>query len=201
MGNPKRYIFNDDIFVKVEHKYNKEGTEFADKKITLHVWDDNKNKMAEFYEAAKIDFYSAPDVIMTYSNGNTCKDEWRRYFRWTFKNLKLISKTEDATGESTLFAYSYEEFKDQVFNWDNPEQTTNIPMGKFAGMTYEQVQNYKRKNRYYFKGESPSPSKEALEAAYDTMVLYTHAKFSNTWPLMDRKTIEAMLIAAYKIDY
>lgn len=189
MGNPKRYIFQKQFPVKVHHDYKEDGTGFKNDQIKLTVFEDDK--FLNFYENAQIDFYSAPDVYFTYSNGNTGKDEWERYFRWEFKNLKLISKVQ--MHDELTATYSYEEFKDVVFKGDDPEMVTDIPMGKFAGMTYEQVQNYRRKNKFYFKGQYPTPSKEALDAAMA-------AQPTLEWPSGEEE-VKEMLIAAYKVDF
>lgn len=173
MGNPKRYTLQDKHISVIVYP------DMETKTLTI-VGDD----LLDFYETAKIEFYSAPDVITQYSNGNTCKDEWRRYWRWEFKNLTKIEN-----GWAPEYScYKFDECKDIVFQSGDPEMETNIPMGKFAGMTYQEVQNYKRKNQVFYKGQFPKPSKEAVEAAFKTQ---------NVLSIED---VEKMLIEAYKID-
>jgi hypothetical protein len=186
MGNPCRYIFDGKFMGRPK-------IDQAAKELTLtHYSFRGEQGPKDFYESVDIDFYSAPDVIMKYSNGNTCKDEFRRYSRDVFKNLRLIKKEEDPLGEYTTYVYTYDTAIHQWFNWDDPECETNIPLGKFQGMTYKEVQNYKRKNRVYFKGESPQPSPEAIEAA-------CAAQPTSEWPL-GLEDVKVMLQAAYKID-
>ncbi len=180
MGNPRRYIFQENQFTRIISYPDVEKKEII---IT------GDKDFKDFYETAKIDFYSAPDVIMSYSNGNTCKDEWRRYWRWEFTNLKL-ERDDQVLGSDDEFhlTYTFDEFKDIQFYGDDPEMTANIPMGKFAGMTPKQVDNYKRKNQMYFKGQFPKPSKEAVEAAF------------NAQSALTIEEIEKVLIEAYKLD-
>jgi len=186
MGNPCRYIFDQKYMGRPQIDNEK-------KTLTLNQYTfRGEEGPKDFYETAQIDFYSAPDVILTYSNGNTCKDEFRRYSRTTFKNLKLIKKEEDLAGEYTAYTYSFDEIVAHWFNWDDPECETNIPLGKFQGKTYKEVQDYKRKNRIYFKGMEPQPSPEAIEAA-------CAAQPTLEWPL-GLEDVKVMLQAAYKID-
>lgn len=146
MGNPKRYIMGSDIFIArpvIDTEHNR---------VTFTVWQGHGyNHPDEHYDEIQINFYSAPDVIMQYSNGNTCKDEWRRYFRYNFKDLNLVSKEPDLLSEYCVYTYSYGEFKYEHFAFDDPELERDIPMGKFAGKTLEQVAEYKRLNKYQFK--------------------------------------------------
>lgn len=176
MGNPCRYFIDGKMFGKP--LWDQDKKQLVIKQYIFH----GESVLLDSYETMKIDFYSAPDVIMTYTNGNTCKDEFRRYSRDVLANVKLVKK--DFAGEYTAYTYSYEEVTHQWFNWDDPECETDIPLGKFQGKTYKEVQNYKRKNRSYFKGETLQPSPEAIEAACAAQSL----------------GLEAMLIAAYKID-
>jgi hypothetical protein len=177
MGNPRRYIFQENQFTRIVSYPDVEKKEII---IT------GDKDFKDFYETAKIDFYSAPDLIMSYSNGNTCKDEWRRYWRWEFTNFTLKNKIDDIQGDFHL-TYTFDEFKDIVFH-DDSEMTANVPMGKFAGMTPKQVENYKRKNQMYFKGQFPKPSKEAVEAAFKAQ------------SALSIEEIEKVLIEAYKLD-
>jgi hypothetical protein len=184
MGNPVRYIFDNKFMGKP--KIDKDAKTLTLNQYTFRYQEQPK----DFYEYAQIDCYSAPDVIMSYTNGNTCKDEFRRMSRDVFKNLKLISKTEDITGEYTEYVYTYDEATSHWFNWDDPESETNIPLGKFQGLTYKQVQDYKRKNRHHW--QTPKPSDEAVEAA-------CNAQPTLEWPL-GLADVRVMLEAAYKID-
>ena len=65
-----------------------------------------------------------------------------------------------------------------------------IPIGKFCLMTDKEIDNYQRKNKFYFKGQYPKPSQEAIDAAYES----ANKKINKT-------VIEKILIAAYKLDY
>ena len=142
----------------------------------------------QFYETAVVDFYSAPDLILHYSNGNTCKDEWRRYGRWSFKGLRWEHVAYPMSEGDRSIKFTFEDLA-----FDNCESIMelDIPLGKFQGMTPEQVENYKRKNYIKFKDSQPKPSEEALLAAY---------KVPLPQPLSE-PDIERILMAAYAIDF
>jgi len=144
MGNPCRYVFEKAAFI-CRPEIDEES-----KKLIINFYNRGEYSFRENYEKATIDFYSAPDVIMTYTNGNTCKDEFRRLARWDFDSLKLDNKEDSLDGEYTRYNYTYESVDYKWFNFDDPESKTDIPMGKFAGKTYEEVQQYKKLNKYEF---------------------------------------------------
>ena len=141
-GNPCRYFFDNQVIRKPEFDVGK-------KELKISGWDLKEFK--DFYETAVIDFYSAPDVIMTYTNGNNCKDEWRRYTRHTLKNLKKSKVEAGYCDDEVIFHFTYEDLKNEWFNYNDPIQETNIPLGKFYNMTYEQVQEYKKQNTYGYE--------------------------------------------------
>ncbi len=140
MGNPCRYIF-DNKFIR------RPDIDMDNKRLSITVYSevelgDSYKELSDSYKIGHVDFYSAPDVIWPYANGNTNSKEFRRYWRDVFEGLKLISKTE--SGECTDYVYSYTEFVQLLLG--DQESEEDIPIGKFAGMTYEQVQEYKRVN-------------------------------------------------------
>lgn len=106
-------------------------------------------KVQASYEELEYDFYSAPDVIFTYTNGNTCKDEWQRYFKFKIKGLKLI-EVEQNYVDTLAATFSYEELVDEYYSYPDPRCVVGVPMGKFAGMTYEQYQEYRNQNQHNF---------------------------------------------------
>lgn len=183
MGNPCRWHFNNEIWIR------KPEIDEAQKQLKITFVDEDQN-YSQYYETAVVDFYSAPDVILHYSNGNTCKDEWRRYGRWEFKGLRWVQehKAYPMSENNTSIIFTFEDIAG-----DNCESIAelDIPLGKFKGMTPEQVENYKRKNFIKFKDYQPRPSKEALLAAY---------KVPLSQPLSEPE-IEKILMAAYAIDF
>lgn len=180
MSNPCRYFINDSLAMRPQWDHNK-------KEITLILHEE----LAEIPQTMKIDFYSAPDVISRYANGNSCEDEFRRYGQHILKNVHLIEKDVDLIDEYIYCTFSYDEIESKCFTFGDPECETNIPLGKFKGMTYQQVQNYKRVNRPY--GQNPEPSSEAIQAAYEAQPLSEEYRLS-------LEDIKIMLLAAYKLD-
>ncbi len=131
MGNPRRYKLNGIISVS-DPLIDEER-----KEVCFAYFD---GEIAEAIEVGVVDFYSAPDVIMQYTNFNTNKDEFRRYIRWTFSGMKLLEHHEKSV------KYSYENVTTRRFSFGDREMETDIPIGKFSGLTYEQVQEYKKLN-------------------------------------------------------
>lgn len=180
MGNPCRYVIDGKVVTRPSWDEDK-------KQLTIGQYKPlNEGALQIFYKIMQIDFYSAPDVIMTYTNGNKNKDEFRRYSRDVLKNVNLIRKEED--DDYTTYLYSYKDVMRYSFGWNDFECENNIPLGKFEGYSYEQVQNYKRKNHLCFKGETVQPSLEAVRAAWEAR------------PNISIEDIKSILVAAYKID-
>lgn len=175
MGNPKRWFFDNKCIIKPDLS---QGTN----KLKIVTYDENF-EFKDYYDVVFVDFYSAPDVIYHYSNGNTCKDEWRRYDRWRFEGLKLLDKLESDDVRTILF-----EFAEFNSIWDESIKETDIPLGKFRGMTQKEVDEYQRKNFVKFKDWKPQPSLEAIQAASEVI------------PELDRTDIENILVAAYRVD-
>lgn len=187
MGNPKRYIMNGD-WVVWRPEINQELKQFIVVVYSMY----RPASIKDSYEEVVIDLYMAPDMIIPYSNGNTTKDEWLRYEKHLFKNVKLINTDKFEKDKMILdrHTFSYETYER---NWcEGEEMTANIPLGKFQGMSAKDVANYKRKNRFPFKDWKPEPSKEAIEAALN-------AQPTSVWPLGE-DDVKEMLTAAYKID-
>ncbi len=135
MGNPVRHIWNNSKFM---YRPKIDG---SNKQVTITCMGEIKG----FYEELSYDVYSAPDVIMTYTNGNNTKDEWYRYAKYKFKNLKLV-KVEQNYVDTLSVTFSYECFDGKWLNFDDPEMIANIPMGKFSNMSNEQYQEYRKNN-------------------------------------------------------
>lgn len=141
MGNPCRWFFNNEFMVhKPEYECEKNI-------VTFTAWE-NVNFKDEYKEAF-VDFYSAPDCIMTYTNGNTNKDEWLRYWREKFVDLKL--KSIDISEDSTKATYTYK--LSEVEGYHNGDRMTveDIPLGKFHGMSLEEYEKYREDNVWNFK--------------------------------------------------
>ena len=134
-GNPCRWYFNNEIWIK------KPEIDEQKKQLKITLVDRGKQEYNQFYETAVVDFYSAPDLILHYSNGNTCKDEWRRYGRWSFKGLRWEHVAYPMSEGDRSIKFTFEDLA-----FDNCESIMelDIPLGKFQGMTPEQVENYKR---------------------------------------------------------
>lgn len=143
MGNPTRYI--------CENKFIGQPIIQEDRK-TLTINSFNKDHFEKEISLLQIDMYQAPDVIFPYANGNTNQDEFRRYYRDKFENLTLIKKQEFA--ERIEYEYKFENFNMGCFGRGLGQSDENriacednIPIGKFSGMTYQQVQEYKERNK------------------------------------------------------
>jgi len=132
MGNPVRHILNNQLIV------TKLEVDNPNKRVLLKFFDEEPES---HYDKARIDVYSAPDLILTYTNGNTNRDEWKRNMIYEFKNLNHEANE----------TYSYDDLELSILQYDDPETETDIPLGKFIGMTFEDVQEYKRKNVLNFK--------------------------------------------------
>ena len=144
MGNPKRYIFQNEFYI------GKPEIDDVNKKVTICYFHfRGPHSFREHYDTAIINLYIAPDVILTYTNGNTTKDEFYRYQRWVFTNLELDKNVTIVDGIN--YIYNYGDVKSDWFNWDDPESKTDIPLGKFAGMTFKQVEQYIKENVFNFK--------------------------------------------------
>lgn len=189
MGNPKKYYFENKFVIRmpeIDESKKLVNITSVETNFINHFYDKMDNKFLEHYDTAIVDFYSAPDLIMSYSNGNTSKDEWRRYVRYEFKNLDLLNLLNpDCYGNVTAI-FSFDEFKN-VFDDTTLFLEGDIPLGKFRGMTLKEVDNYKRKNFIKFKDWKPCPSKEAIKAACAVSSLAKEA-------------IIDILVAAYEVD-
>ena len=122
MGNPVRYILNGSVLV---------GRAVVDgERVTFSKID----PIDDFYAEAVIDMYSAPDVLFEYpgSLGETNKNEFLRYYRLTFKNLKLESLVESRA------VFSFDEMQHHNTS-DSDEMYKNLPLGKFQGMSVDQI--------------------------------------------------------------
>lgn len=136
MGNPCRYIWSEPNFV------GKPTLNKANKTITVTTYGISPGQLKRNYSQVVCDFYSAPDVILAYKNGNTCKDEWRRYSRTILNNLLLVAYSGvESDGYAT---FKYTDF--ECPRLTEEEMYSNIPLGKFMNMTYEQVKEYRKIN-------------------------------------------------------
>ena len=176
MGNPCRYFFDNKFIIR------RPEIDEQEKQVRISI---SENHLEDYYETALIDLYSAPDLIMTYSNGNTSKDEFRRYGRWEFKNLNRLHLQEYMMDFEMIYAFD-------EMTWNNCQniQETDIPLGKFYRMTQKEVDNYTRKNFVKFKDWKPRPGEEAIEAALQALP-------ENS---LDRAAVKELLIAAYRVD-
>jgi hypothetical protein len=143
MGNPCRYIFQQNTAFVGRPEIDEEN-----KKVVINFYKfRGEREFKDSYDQAVIDLYSAADVIFTYTNGNTNKDEFRRLARWDFNTLKLSHQEDSLDGDYTKYVYAYESLVHNWYNWPDPESETDIPIGKFAGKTYEEVQHYNKENK------------------------------------------------------
>jgi hypothetical protein len=146
MSSPRRCIFQDNIYIALP-EVNEVTKTVALKYFKFRGHAD----FEESYDTGEISLYMAPDLILSYTNGNTTKDEFCRYQRWKFVNLRLESKAESKDGEYATYVYSYAECIH--YGWidlDDPDFYANIPVGKFAGMNSEDIANYKKENIFSF---------------------------------------------------
>lgn len=137
MGLLKKYLFDQDkiIYKLVISNTKKELYFLAD----LDLYDYKKE-----YERLRIDLFAASDVPYMYKNGNNSKDEWQRYYKHDFTNVKLVNKNQ--TYKNFEITYSFDQFVNTSYSQTDPESVTNVPFGKFKNMTYEQYLEYRKQN-------------------------------------------------------
>jgi hypothetical protein len=150
MSNPKRYLFNKDRPCRL---YSLDLANPEAKSLSLTVFD---RELDLFYPETTIEFYSAPDVIMTYEDGDNNSGEWCRYARWIFKNFEPQKTNEDLDGTYT-YRCLFSECTGGWFALNDPEMYRDVPMGKFAGLTPEQIE--KRKAKRFLCGGWSTPPK------------------------------------------
>ncbi len=110
----QRYIFQNKFVCDVP-KINQ-----LDKTVVITI----SVNMKDCYDTALIDFYSAPS-----------QDEWRRYHRFTFGGLRLISSFKDdyAPPGTNSYEFNYDKYDFKTFGASDALLTENIPLGKLKG--------------------------------------------------------------------
>lgn len=129
MGNPTRRFVHD---VCVGAKINYDENE-------IKIWWPHDVPIPS--GTLTMDIYSAPDLILPYTNGNTNQDEWRRRDRLKILDIELLSISNEVQVNILTF-----KFKECISIWDKSILELDIPLGKFKGMTLEQVNDYKKNN-------------------------------------------------------
>lgn len=135
MGNPVRYAF--------AGKYSCRRPEEVDGKLVIGFINNCPEETQ--FEEVFIDVYSAPDVIYTYLDGDTCKNEFMKFNKTIYKNLVELQRTEQVeeyykiiTIEYSFGEYRWEEYK-------GLDMQRNVIFGKFIGMTDSQLEKYNEK--------------------------------------------------------
>jgi hypothetical protein len=145
MGNPCRYFFENEFQIR-KPEINEDKNQ-----LKISLTETIESNFDEYYENAIIDFYSAPDVIFSYTNGNNNKNEFNRYWRYEFKKLKLIRELIELD-ESLNAIFEFEKYSIvHPTNLDDAFYYENVPLGKFAGMSIEEVKDYKKTNMWKLK--------------------------------------------------
>lgn len=146
MSNPVRYMWNNEFFTQ------KPLIEKSNRKLWLSFIN-TEGDLNEEYPEASIDVYSAPDVIYNYPGSTeTNRNEFLRVFRHAFKGLKIAEKGIIKEGEGwkiTPINFSFREYKFEQWGIGSDEKLKNIPIGKFVGLTVEQI---KAKQNKFFAG-------------------------------------------------
>ena len=137
MGNPCRYIFEN------EH-WCRHPVSFEDRK-QIQIDFLFSCPEATKFGTAIVDFYSAPDVIHTYKDGDSNKDEFAKYWKWEFTDLEEISRVKhDIWENGQTVVYSYKEVK--LINYEGLDVYRNVMLGKFSGLSEEGI-NLRLKKR------------------------------------------------------
>ena len=78
-------------------------------------------------------------------DGDTTKDEFLRYSRTTFKNLRLIDCEELFPNDPITVVFSFDEMIYQWIGYDDPFHYSDVPLGKYSGLTIEGIEARRKK--------------------------------------------------------